>query len=445
MSPPQYLLAVQSPRTDSLVAWVAVTGAPAVDLRLTVDGRVHPLGDAWETFTAPGAELRVQRVMLNGLAAGQDHLLSLLSGGGVVANATGETLPATLPSPPDRPFTILLGSCFSVLQDAAGLVGAAIARLPSTSRPHVSILCGDQVYLDSPSTHFLVHTHSKEELASEHLARYLLTWSQSSAQGGFQRLIAGVSGAFESDDHEYWNNSPYPAAYARDTWTADGRAAWGEIATALYRLFEAPRAGEVITVGAVSCFVADTRIARTFDGSSFMTGDQMTALVAWIRGLTGPGLLVTGQPVFVDQTGWKGYLFDRGLADYAQYGELVRSFAAARHDIVVLTGDFHFGRVATCELPSGQRLHEIISSPLALVDRLATGKWAKAPEMFPAAAVPGVAQAPVSTGPYRRIDDHFATVAFTGVGGSVHMDVVSWPIRTGAGPWGDPVMSTVLH
>ncbi|HEX9435846.1 MAG TPA: hypothetical protein VGA16_01650 [Candidatus Limnocylindria bacterium] len=440
-----HFLGAHGASPDGIVAWIAAAGTPAADLQLTVGGRPHPLGDSWTTFGAGGFAVRAQRITIEGLPPGRDHPLRLIANGELVASAEASTLPAALPSPPDRPFTILLGSCFSVLQDAACLVGAAVERLPAVARPHVTILCGDQVYLDSPALHFLACTHSRDELAQEHLQRYLTTWSQRSDLGGFQRVLTAADTFFCSDDHDLWNNAPNAAPYVRDTWTAEGCRAWREVAIALFELFQAPRQGEIFAVGALSCFVADTRLARTADRVSFMTAEQMTELGQWIRGLDGPGLLVVGQPVFVGETGWRGQFFDRGLADYRQYAELVRVVSSTPHDLVILTGDVHFGRFATCELPSGRRVHEVISSPLALVHRIAAGKWGKAVEAFPAVAVPTVAQAPVSTASYQRIDEHFLTLGFTGVGASVHMDVTAWPVRVGSGPWGEPVASTVLH
>jgi hypothetical protein len=340
---------------------------------------------------------------------------------------------------------VLLGSCFSVAQDPVGLVGAAIARLPAFARPHVTILCGDQVYLDSPFLHFLMGTHSKEELVEELLARYLATWTQRAAIGGFQQALTAADTYFTSDDHDFWNNAPLLAPYVLDTWTADRRATWLDVATRLFKLFEGPDTPAQFAVGPLSFFVADTRMARTEDDAAFMTGDQLAALGAWARGLAGPGVLVTGQPIFAAERGWQGRFTDLGLADYRQYGDLARILTSTTHDIVVLTGDVHFGRVATCQLPNGPRLIEVIGSPFALVHPLAAGKWGPAPATFPAKPVPGVVQLPVSTSAYRRDDEHFVTAGFTGAGAAVQVKVTAWPVRSGIDPSGEPVLTTVLH
>jgi hypothetical protein len=440
-----YLVGAHASADTSFVAWVAALGAATDDLVLGVGERSYPVTDRWTTFSAASGDVRVQRIAVDGLGPGRRHEIRLARRGEVVAVAEAATLPQALPSSREGPFTMLVGSCFSVLQDPAGLVGAAVARLPAFARPHVTILSGDQVYLDSPALHFLGHTHSREDLADELARRYALTWTQSSTLGGFRRVLSAASTFFSSDDHELWNNAPNRTPYVRDSWTDRGRAAWIDAATALFTMFQAARPGETFRVPPLSCFVSDTRLERTRDGTAVMAAAQWDALVTWVRALEGPGLLVTGQPIFVRSTGWRGRFFDRGLADYRGYGDLVRLIAATPHDLVVLTGDVHFGRIATCVLPSGRRVVEVISSPLALVHSAAAGKWVEAPQRFPAAALPGVAQAAVSTSAYRRVDEHFLTLAFTVDGRSVRMDVTAWPVRAGGPPAGEPVATTVLN
>ena len=100
-------------------------------------------------------------------------------------------------------------------------------------------------------------------------------------------------------------------------------------------------------------------------------------------------MLVTGQPIFAAERGFVGRFTDYGLPDYRQFGDLARILLSTGHDIVVLTGDVHYGRVAISDLPAGSRLIEVIASPFALVSPLAAGKWGAAPMMFPAGPLPG--------------------------------------------------------
>ena len=425
--------------------WVGVVDAPVNGLRVVVGTAERPLPDVWESFDAGGRRFRSQRVPIAGLPPRASVPARLLDGGQVVANATITTLPAILPSPLERPFTILFGSCFAAAEDAGGDAGSTLARLPPDSRPDLTILCGDQNYLDTPFLHFLTRTHAPDELAGELLANYLRTWSQAGPLSGFRRVHQLASVAFESDDHDFWNNAPSLAPLVLDTWTSGGRAAWLATARHLYHLFQAIAPGGTATVGGLSLFVADTRLARTEDRLQFMDPAQFQALRTWVHDLAGPGVLVLGQPIFTAEAGLKGYVGDWGLPDHRQYRDLVAVLAATPHDLVILTGDVHFGRVASCTLPSGCRIVELIASPLALVSPLVGGHWKATPGMFPAIPVPGVVQVPLTNEAYQQTANHAMTVGFSGVGQAVRLKATSWPIRPRQPAVGTVVHTTDLH
>ena len=98
---------------------------------------------------------------------------------------------------------------------------------------------------------------------------------------------------------------------------------------------------------------------------------------------------------------------------------------------MILTGDVHFGRVATCQLPSGIELIEVISSPLSLVDKAVGGNWQQAPDYFPAIEIPGLTSTPVRTETYAVTTNHFVTIEFSAVGSAVSLAARAWPIAEG--------------
>ena len=61
------------------------------------------------------------------------------------------TLPNAVPTDLDRWFNVLLVSCFHQAEDRQGLAGIIVSQLPSVARPHLTLLTGDQVYLDLPT------------------------------------------------------------------------------------------------------------------------------------------------------------------------------------------------------------------------------------------------------------------------------------------------------
>ena len=60
----------------------------------------------------------------------------------------------------------------TVLRTARGMPDAPIRTLPADARADLKILCGDQVYLDQPTTEFLGHTHNADQLRERHLGNY---------------------------------------------------------------------------------------------------------------------------------------------------------------------------------------------------------------------------------------------------------------------------------
>ena len=444
-----YLLVPREVSAAEAAVWIgAINERPAASqVTLEFGAGAVPLDANWNHWASQaGPTLDYRRVPLEGLDYGKPYSLQLRVDGQVQASAKVTTLPDRLPAADQKPFTILLGSCFSVRKDGAGAAGQTFVQLPPGARPDVKILCGDQVYLDSPWTHYLAHTHRPDELEAEFFANYLQTWNQSGPGLGFQQLLADGANYFSSDDHEYWNNAPSKGAYVRDTWNPEGRRQWREIARGFCRRFQSASTVAQFSVRPLSFFSVDTRFYRTDDKTDFMKAGDLAEFGQWIAGLSGPGVLVLGQPVFTGKTGPSGEYGDWGLADFSQYDELARWLTSSRHSIVILTGDVHYGRVSRCTLPSGVELMEVISSPLRLVDWLARGKWSKAPELFPAFDIPGVPKAAVQTESFAAGDNHFLTLEFSASGTGAKMAVRAWSIRGGKESWaGQTVFERLLQ
>ena len=423
--------------------WLASIDETPFDGFLTWGAGTTPVdAGSWTEWRFGNHTIRHRLVGLGDLEPRTRYPLQLRAGDAVVARGALKTLPARLPDAADAPFTILLGSCFCRRMDEAGTVGNTYFHLPTGATPDVRILCGDQVYLDSPWYSF-ARPHTTATLESCFVENYLATWTQ---EGGFRDFLADGGVYFMSDDHEFWNNAPSRCAFAIDTWTEGGRDAWLDAARQLVLAFQNRATTTELAVPPLSIFLADTRYNR--NATDLVTGPDLQKIVAWIDGLVAPGVLVVGQPIFDVRHGLSGNFVDWGLADYAQYADLVRALSRARHSVVVLTGDVHFGRVAHCRLPSGAELIEVISSPLALVDKSAGGGWAAAPETFPSFDVSGAAKQRITTETsWQTSTNHFLTLAFTARGpGAVDMAVRYWPIAVdGATPNDATVFTRTLH
>lgn len=434
------MIATLQPRevsaTDaSLVVIVHGDGAPPDGLTIEGGAATLQLPGPWTpATTASPAICWQQRVKLTGLQPRTAYTLRLAQAGQGLADAFVTTLPERLPEAPQDPLVMLFASCFAVAQDPAGAVGRAYGSLPPGMRPGFAVLCGDQVYLDTPTSHFFLHVHTPDLLAAELTINYIQSFSQQACDGGFTRLLAGGGAFLTPDDHELWNNAPAMGALVTDTWTDGGRETWRGFATQLFDGFQTPQRGASFEIPPLSIRICDTRLSRTMDRKVFMDPARLTDITNWLAALEGPGMLVVGQPILAGSAGWKGNLFDWSMVDFEQYADLARALASVRHDVLVLTGDVHFGRWAVVTLANGARIVEIIASPMALVDPAVRGNWRPAPPVFPAIPVPGTVSSPVVTGDLQLTDNHFATLELMAVAAQVQVTHRSWLIGDGTQP-----------
>ncbi len=388
------------------------------------------LNNGWQDFATHDGNYRIryQRLTLTNLSPRTLYNLTFRIGGSAVATASITTLPERLPVAGEKPFTVLLGSCYFNREDKAGAVGQTYLHLPPGAEPDIKILCGDQVYLDNPVLDFINPFHGRDWLETRSFKTYADAWTQTNFDGGFQQMLKSGANFFSSDDHEYWNNAPDVGlnvlAY---TLTQGKRDTWLGIGQQLYKIFQtSPSPPITFKVGALSFCNADTRFFRGHGGGNdnFMQPDDLKLIGDWLANLDGPGVLVVGQPLFSDT----GSIKDWGLPDFhLQYAQLLQYLRAAKHSIVILTGDVHFARVASATLRPdlGTKRVEVISSPMQLVP-LGGGSYEKAPDVF----------GQVTSQPeFSKHQNLFLTLEFTAPSADrASMTVRFWPIITNGAP-----------
>lgn len=413
-------------------ATTAILGVVAVDEAAGTALTVGPGAASPALSVYPTGRPRVQygEVTIDGLKPREKREFTLLADAKPVAQCRVTTLPAEVPTLGDKPFTVLLGSCFAYHEDKQLKVGRAFANLPYMAQPDVKIFAGDQVYLDSPWYKYLV-PQTEAELQYAFIEHYKNTWNQTE---GFAKMLRDGANFFCSDDHEYWNNAPNFGTTWANTWTAAGRRTWMTNATQLYRAFQTPRPMIQFNVSPLSFLIADTRIHRDDQRENFLDPDDLEEVRSWVDALRGPGALIVGQPLLQSPTGRiKGTFGDWNLPDYKQYSAFADIIGSSKQAILLLTGDVHFGRVARSTMRYGAELIEIISSPMSLVDRAAEGEWTDAPQTFPAArpdsATPAMlARSAVTTEHgFAPTQGHFLTLEFTRRGDGANLRVRYWP------------------
>ena len=421
-----FLLIPNEVTTQEAIIWVGIINEKInpKSLSLSYNGEILALDQNWVEFSTQTQRntLFYQYLKIQSLKPQTEYSLKLFSKNKTFSTGNVRTLPNNLPTVDEKPFTVLLASCFCSARSGSGAIGTAYLKLREKEKIDLKILCGDQVYLDDPALHFLFHKHSFEDLEERLLANYVKTWTQgglvSSAGNitipGYQDFLQNAANFFSSDDHEFWNNAPNQATLIRDSWSSQGRYNWMKTAKSLLEIFQSKTSKTIFNVGSLSFFIADTRVNRDASRMSFMSAQDLSALDDWVKNLKDVGVLVVGQPIFSKKAGIvKGNIGDWNLPDYAQYDDFVRILTETKHSIIILTGDVHYGRIASCQLKPGVQLYEIISSPTALVDPKVGGSWKKAPDKFPAAAVPGVVSKQIITNDkYKFTDNHFLLLNF---------------------------------
>jgi hypothetical protein len=404
---------------------------------------------ATDQVTAVVKTLYFQRVTVRRLSARTTYSLRLLVNDSTTCEeshlreASVTTLPAALPRQNEKPFTLLLGSCFYKPGDFDGMVGKTYRCIPDEEKPDIKVLCGDQVYLDNPwyETTLKWYRGNKKPGSFREmlLNKYWDTWTHAPSEGaGFRQLLRHGANYFCSDDHEFWNNAPYFGGVGlANTVTRGQRQWWFKEAGRLFRTFQSPSSLLKLEVPPLSICVADTRINRDTYGERFMRRQDLEAVKQWISRLKGPGVLVVGQPLLASQSceGISSAMMsrlDKDLADFAAYGELMKSVEQlmenSPHSLVMLTGDVHFARVAYLwpKLNGTTRLVEVVSSPMSLV----AAPWGGRQTSGYRAAQPLDSETIFSGSPFgNQHKDHFATIGFSQAeDGNVRMEITYWPI-----------------
>jgi hypothetical protein len=433
--------------------------------RISSDGeeraqRVVIPASRWKTLSGGDAPpIHCANVAVSDLQENGRFVLRLVDRRGKrLAEGSVETLPAVLPgggAGQSRPFTLWASSCFHWKSADANLQSLVEQLLADPRyRPHLNVFLGDQVYLDYPQwQRFLLW--GEADLKGSFNESYARTWTQPA----FQRLLSSAASVFLADDHEFWNNHPNPPLSAW-SWIRSGRfwQTWRRLALERFEAIQGRqpcqsielRADSGSSKPALTLFFADTSVDRDVAGR-FMTDANMAALTQWLRKLRCPGVLALGQPLHTD----RGSRWARKLPGFAQFHEaLVPALEKARHDVVVLAGDAHFGRIATWRSkPDGARVIEVVSSPLALVSALAGGAAVSGPSDFGkpartpdgslparARAVEYVKMAPAHALPRSKAvsEEHGLTLSFAKTeAGDVRLEVRAWFPRANASarPW----------
>lgn len=405
---------------------------------------------------------------------GQEHRITVAAG--AVATPFSlrvRSLPAQVPSGPNASFRILLASCYCASTDSTD-VGRFVQGLPFT--PDIALFAGDQVYLDQPPAQRM--PSSPLALRREICAKYRRNWlSELTGQRGLQQALAKAPSLCLPDDHEYWNNYPWAQFWKPGTQhnpTATGLNPWDDAARELFQDYQL--GGEpgtqppwtTLDLDPLCMLFLDTRSHRQPDFNSpvgLMPTAAQQALKDWAdkllahqrNGTPHIGVLATGQTLLCEPSSHPE-LMDAELANYGQFSviiDVLDTLAAHSIQVVFLTGDVHWNRVAQAKSRRTMKtcLTEVICSPSSLCEMPVLDQWASlkntvkglfgASETWfrhsdpqpPAPFVGGAKQfSSIDDGKNRWKGNHVAVVEFLKRDSGAQMQVTYYPLTSPPSP-----------
>ena len=289
------------------------------------------------------------------------------------------TLPDEIPPSALDTFNVLLVSCFHQHEDRSHRAGQVVASLPVQYRPHLTLLLGDQVYLDLPTLQDF--KPDVRWMADKFEKDYRLNWM---GPEGYSQVLRQAPSVSTPDDHEYWNDFPRAQAFLQQTWSPEDRERWTAAAGAVYDGFQrhqqtgASRRGPAfeVDVRPLSLFVMDTRTNRRASKKAaecILSPEEMAQFGRWVDRLIEErltGVLATGQSLLDGAVELSAT--DLTLATFPDYRQIVQHLARALdagRPVMLVTGDVHWGRVlrAVDTRHGMPLLYEVISSPTSLV------------------------------------------------------------------------------
>lgn len=327
-------------------------------------------------------------------------------------------------------FNLLLMSCYDYKTDYVRSLDAKVRQLAGVHKPDLTLLLGDQVYLDVPV--LLGFLDDESWLAKQFESQYMNNFGDLSAYGKTLRLAPTLS---IPDDHEYWNNYPHAQVHIHNTYLPGGRARWSRAAEAMYKAFQTNsnedfRDPLFADVDPFTLAILNTRSSRM--GKSIMDRRQWDRLNEWadraIEKHFRLAIIATGQSLLrrsanvVDRQ-----IRDSELSNYSDFWmfqKILQKFEDHGQKFLLLTGDVHFGRITVFQSRKTGAVvgAEIISSPTSLVQGVVPPKenqpivpvewwraWPRHPE--PADSAGPLTKQFICTDEWKQKGNHFAVVS----------------------------------
>ncbi|MCI0585337.1 MAG: alkaline phosphatase D family protein [Planctomycetes bacterium] len=250
---------------------------------------------------------------------------------------------------------------------------------------HLRLLTGDNLYADVP-----FGSPFTSDAWGETIERYLEYFWRSD----YADVLGALPNLATWDDHEFWNNFPERVSWLSRT-TEGNRPNYKQAALDCLETFQVPlnpphpakknhRSFRFEGAPCVSFFLADTRTDRSEHDPPPPMKRQLFPQTAlqdledWAATLTRPGVLVLGQPLWLETGSWK----DWNVVDFQEdYRRIWAAIAGAPRDILVVSGDVHHSRLLEISLlrpkpgaagETSRLVYEFVTSPACHIPTIAT-------------------------------------------------------------------------
>lgn len=387
---------------DRLLVWVGVLGCPKPPaVSFTIDGRTvkplpesiafEPLGDG--VCDKRGTVLNSRAIYVLPWPEINERFQIQVTAGGESVSLSSRRPPKKLPVKGQDSFNLLLSSCYYQPNDKSFPLASIIRGIKP--QPDFTLLAGDQVYLDLPSSQNL--PGDQQELACALGKKYQANWFSSHLQQpGLADVLRHGPVLCVPDDHEYWNNFPLQQVQLNNTHWENDRNNWRDLASKLYENYQrspAQRDGFFRwDMAPLSMLFLDGRSYRDEKGKQMFNAATQTAIKNWAQdlierkknNLPAVGLLSSGQALLIEKPDqWSRRFADMEMPNYEDFpvltDALVRLFEVAI-PVLYITGDVHWGRIVEGRSPRGNTVfYEVIASPSRLIDTMISDqiKWLK--------------------------------------------------------------------
>ena len=216
---PGVLVTQKDARTDGILLWVGAfvaRDADSIEAVVDVAGVEHPVTLSRYRFDSERAvtgfptthNFYHSHLEVPVPGGGRDvRVTASVSGGPTSGPTTASTLPASADES-GEPLDLLTASCYDLGTDYGNAVDTLWNRTIAEEgrRPDLTVLTGDQVYLDAPWWFF--GALARHTPRTYYLMKYWRSWGGEQVRALRSVMTTGPTW-FLPDDHEFWNNWPH--------------------------------------------------------------------------------------------------------------------------------------------------------------------------------------------------------------------------------------------